>query len=74
MKKKLFSVALVGLLLAGPMASELLACCTGNWTICTSDKIAFYRDVERNCDGCTTGMIMWIVCDNTNERNDTNEQ
>ena len=62
LKKWLFSVGLIGLLSAGPLAAELMACCGGDWIICNSDREQFAEDVNNNCDGCTTGTITFIEC------------
>lgn len=61
-KKWMFALALISFFLTGPLAAELMACCTGDYYICDSWEEDFISDVETNCDGCTTGEITWIDC------------
>ncbi|GCC50876.1 hypothetical protein SanaruYs_10950 [Chryseotalea sanaruensis] len=59
-KKILISGLMIFGLVAGPLASDLLACCTDDYYFCESWRNEVIQDVEDNCDGCLTGTIIWI--------------
>lgn len=55
-------MGLVVVLSLSPIASELIACCVGDYYLCESWRDDVMEDLDENCDGCLAGEITWIDC------------